>query len=123
MATPDDFIWLIRLDQLPPDQGVRLKAAGKELAVFRLSDPAGVYAIDNACPQADGSLAAGDVLPGGVIRCPWQAWEFRLTDGESADGSVGRFNSHPIEIRGEEAYARLMPQLTYSPISQKNGPR
>ncbi len=109
----DEFVRLIRLDQLPLDQGVFVAVGSRELAVFRLSDPAGVYAIDNSCPHAGGNLSAGDLLKGGVIRCPWHAWKFRLCDGRSADGSVSWVNSYPIEIRGEEVYVKLVPRFNF----------
>lgn len=112
-AVQDDFVRLIGLDQLPLNEGVRVEAGGKELAVFRLSDPEGVYVIDNACPHAGGSLSAGDILNGHVVRCPWHAWKFRLCDGQSADGTPARVNSYPVEIRGEEVYVKLVPKLSF----------
>ena len=110
-AAPDDFIRLIRLDELPLDQGVCIQIGGRELALFRLSDPPGVYAIDNCCPHAGGNLSEGDLLPGGVIRCAWHAWKFRLCDGQSADGSASGVYSFPIEIRGRDVYVNLVPRL------------
>jgi nitrite reductase (NADH) small subunit len=112
-AGQDDFVRLIGLDQLPLDQGVCVKIADKELAVFRLSNPEGVYVIDNACPHANGNLSVGDILPGGVVRCPWHAWKFRLSDGQSADETRSRVNSYPVEIRGEEVYVKLIPKLSF----------
>ena len=110
----DSFVRLVRLDQLPLDQGVFVECGGKELAVFRLSDPAGVYVIDNACPHASGNLAAGDLLKGGVVRCPWHAWKFRLCDGRSADASVARVRSYAVEIRGDDVYVNLIPRMDFS---------
>ena len=112
MATePNDFIRLIELDRLPLNQGVFIEIGGRELAVFRLSEPAGVYVIDNSCPHAGGNLSAGDLMEGGVIRCPWHAWKFRLCDGKSADGSVANVYSYPVEIRGEDVYVKLVPRF------------
>jgi len=109
----DDFIRLARLDQLPLDEGVFVELGGKELAVFRLTEPPGVYVIDNSCPHASGNLSAGDILEGGVVRCPWHAWKFRLCDGKSADSTVARVNSYPVEIRGEEVFVKLVPKLSF----------
>ena len=107
----DEFVRLIDLNRLPLDQGVFIEAGGRELAVFRLSKPAGVYVIDNSCPHAGGNLSAGDLMPGGVIRCAWHAWKFRLCDGQSADGSAANVYSYPVEIRGEDVYVKLIPRL------------
>lgn len=112
-AGSDDWIPLIRLDQLPLDEGVCVKIEDKELAVFRLSSPEGAYVIDNACPHANGNLSAGDILPDGVVRCPWHAWKFRLSDGHSADGTPARVNSYPVEIRDGQVCVKLIPRLTF----------
>lgn len=110
-AAKDEFVRLIRLDELPLDRGVCIKVGGRELAVFRLSDPAGVYAIQNDCPHAGASLAEGDVLKNGVVCCSWHAWKFRLLDGKSADGGRKHALAFPIEIRGEDVYVRLAPKF------------
>ncbi|MEP0841275.1 MAG: hypothetical protein HRF43_01030, partial [Phycisphaerae bacterium] len=66
-ATPGDgFVRFLRLDQLPLDRGVFVEFGEKELAVFRLSDPPGVFVIDNSCPHASGNLSAGEVREGVV---------------------------------------------------------
>lgn len=114
-STPDDFIPLIALEKLPLDRGVFIEAAGRELAVFRLTDPPGVYVIDNSCPHAGGNLSAGDLVRSGVVRCPWHAWKFHLCDGRSADGSVARVNAYPVEIREDQVYVKLAPK---PPMSQ-----
>lgn len=112
MATEaDSFTRLIELKRLPLDQGVFIEAGGRELAVFRLSDPPGVYAIDNSCPHAGASLAEGDLIEDGIIRCAWHAWKFRLRDGQSADGSASSVYSYPVEIRGDDVYVKLVPRL------------
>ncbi len=100
------FVRLIALEKCPLDLGVFVEAAGRELAVFRLSDPAGVFVIDNACPHASGNLSAGSVKRG-VVTCPWHGWKFHLCDGRSAQGSVARVRSYPVEVRDGEVYACL----------------
>jgi nitrite reductase/ring-hydroxylating ferredoxin subunit len=107
-----DFIRLVRLDQLPMDRGVFIEAGGKELAVFRTAEPPGVYVIDNSCPHASGNLSAGDIRAG-AVRCPWHGWAFRLCDGKSADGGVARVNTYPVEIRGDDVFVKLIPNITF----------
>lgn len=111
----DGFVPLMRLDELPLDQGVKVTTGGRELAVFRLTDPAGVYVIDNACPHASGNLSEGDLLKGGVVRCPWHAWKFRLCDGAAPDGTRARVNAYPVEVRDGTVHVRLTPMLTFWP--------
>jgi nitrite reductase (NADH) small subunit/3-phenylpropionate/trans-cinnamate dioxygenase ferredoxin subunit len=102
----DAFVRLLRLDQCRMDEGVFVEIAGRELAVFRLSHPPAVHVIDNACPHASGNLSAGDVR-NGVVTCPWHAWKFRLCDGRSAQGSVARVRTYPVEIRGDDVYVDM----------------
>lgn len=107
--TADHFVRVARLDQCPIDSGMYVELPDREIALFRMSNPPAVYAIDNACPHASGNLAAGRVIDG-VVRCPWHGWAFRLCDGTSAQGSVACVRSYPVEIRGRDVYVNLSPR-------------
>jgi nitrite reductase (NADH) small subunit/3-phenylpropionate/trans-cinnamate dioxygenase ferredoxin subunit len=98
----------MRLDACRLNEGTFVELAGRELAVFRMTSPPGVYVLDNACPHANGNLAAGRVKDG-IVSCPWHGWRFRLCDGRSAQGSVARARAYPVEIRGEDIYIRFDP--------------
>lgn len=100
------LVHLIALDRCKLDEGVFVEKAGKEFAVFQLSNPPGVYVIDNACPHANGNLSAGDVK-GSVVTCPWHAWKFHVTSGKSAQGSVACVKSYAVEIRDNDVYVKL----------------
>jgi NAD(P)H-dependent nitrite reductase small subunit len=63
----------------------------REVAVFNVE---GVFhAIDNECPHRGGPLAEGE-LEGCLVQCPWHAWQFDLTTGESVtdDLTVARYD-------------------------------
>jgi len=62
--------------------GKYVEIGGFHLAVFRQGDT--FYAMDNTCPHAGGSLAAGHVHDGCAI-CPWHNWAFRLDNGQLRD--------------------------------------
>jgi len=102
----DDLLWVVPLEKCPFDQGVFVEVADRELAVFRMSHPSAVYVIDNACPHANGNLSAGDVQDG-IVCCPWHGWRFHLCNGRSAQGSVVRVRSYPVEVRGGDVYIRI----------------
>lgn len=72
MAGP---IPLVELDALPAGRGLRVCKAGLDLAVFRVGDA--VFAIDDTCPHAGGSLANGR-LHGTRVRCPVHGLMFEL---------------------------------------------
>ena len=69
------LIPLIELDALPQGRGRRVCKAGLDLAVFKVGDA--VYAIDDSCPHAGGSLANGKVQ-GTRVTCPVHGLKFEL---------------------------------------------
>jgi 3-phenylpropionate/trans-cinnamate dioxygenase ferredoxin subunit len=72
MTTP---IPLIELGALPQGRGRRVCKGGLDLAVFRIGDA--VYAIDDSCPHAGGSLSNGE-LQGTRVTCPVHGLKFSL---------------------------------------------
>ena len=66
---------LIELSALPEGRGRRVCKAGLDLAVFRVGDA--VYAIDDSCPHAGGSLSNGK-LQGTRVTCPVHGLKFNL---------------------------------------------
>jgi len=66
---------LIELSALPEGRGRRVCNAGLDLAVFRVGDA--VYAIDDSCPHAGGSLSNGK-LQGTRVTCPVHGLTFNL---------------------------------------------
>ena len=72
MSTP---IPLIELSALPEGRGRRICKTGLDLAVFRIGDA--VYAIDDSCPHAGGSLSNGK-LQGTRVSCPVHGLKFNL---------------------------------------------
>ena len=72
MAT---MIPLIELGALPEGRGRRVCKAGFDLALFRVGDA--VYAIEDSCPHAGGSLSNGK-LQGKRVTCPVHGLKFNL---------------------------------------------
>src|SRR5437868_4621112 len=90
---------LCELDELEDGKGKYVEIDGFELAVFKDGD--GVYAIDNLCPHAGGSMAAGFVERGCAV-CPWHYWAFNLKDGQ-LHGSPGvTLHTYPIRFHERE---------------------
>ena len=79
------------LDAIPDGAGKLLTVAGKEIAVFRTGDH--VFALDNLCPHAGGSLAEG-TFRDGVVTCPLHDWAFDACTGcsvQPAGHAVARY--------------------------------
>ena len=92
------FVELIPLDRCRNNAGVFLECAGRELAVFHLTDPDRVFVIDNACPHAAGNLSGGD-LSGEVVSCPHHHWKFDLSTGLCPDTPQARVRCYPAKVR------------------------
>ncbi|RZL86872.1 MAG: Rieske (2Fe-2S) protein [Variovorax sp.] len=69
------MIPLIEMSALPEGRGRRVCKAGLDLAVFRIGDA--VYAIEDSCPHAGGSLSNGK-LQGARVTCPVHGLKFDL---------------------------------------------
>lgn len=69
------LIPLIDLNALPEGRGRRVCMAGFDLAVFRIDNS--VYAIEDSCPHAGGSLSSGK-LQGKRVTCPVHGLKFNL---------------------------------------------
>ncbi|MCA8922162.1 MAG: Rieske 2Fe-2S domain-containing protein [Planctomycetes bacterium] len=96
------FETVAKLSELPAGRGTVVEAGGYALAVFRAAGE--VYAIDNACPHAEGPLAEGD-LQGSTVYCPWHGWAFDLPSGRCRQGAHVR--SYPTRVVGDEVQVDL----------------
>lgn len=97
---------IIACERCPTNRGVFVEVAGRELAVFRLSDPERFVVLDNSCPHANGNLSGGEVVAG-VVSCPWHHWKFDLGSGVCAHSDAARVQVYPSEIRDGTLFACL----------------
>jgi nitrite reductase/ring-hydroxylating ferredoxin subunit len=73
---------LCDLDELEDGRGKYVEIGGFQIAVFLSGGE--VYAMENTCPHAGGSMASGWVEEGCAV-CPWHSWAFRLDNGQLRD--------------------------------------
>ena len=92
------YVKLLSLDQCRERAGKFVQYDGRELAVFRLSDPDRVIVTDNACPHASGNLSGGEV-EGNIVSCPWHHWAFDLDRGVCTHSDKARILRYSAEIR------------------------
>ena len=69
-------------------------------------DGEGVYAIDDWCPHADGSLHLGEVHPGRVV-CPVHEAVFDLTTGRCLDYFTFDIRAYQAEVRDGRVWVHL----------------
>ena len=86
---------LCNLSDLQPDKGKYVEVDGYRLAVFLNGSQ--VYVIDDVCPHAGGSLAAGPVLDGCAV-CPWHGWAFKLETGRMNGSELITIGTYQVRL-------------------------
>jgi nitrite reductase/ring-hydroxylating ferredoxin subunit len=72
------FMKVADLGALPAGQAMTVQAGGQAIALYNVDGT--VHATSNTCPHRGGPLGDG-TLEGGVITCPWHAFQFDVTTG------------------------------------------
>ncbi|MER6301736.1 Rieske (2Fe-2S) protein [Kitasatospora sp. NPDC001539] len=80
---PADWVALGPVEEFPEGEPVR-RSAG-ELAVVVVRDGDEFHVLADRCAHLSGPLSEGTVVDG-CLRCPWHGSEFRLRDGQVANG-------------------------------------
>ena len=101
------FVRVAALAGIPADRGRPVFVDGKIIAVFRVGDE--VYALDDSCPHAGSSLAAGR-QDGAVIACRGHGLRFdvrtgrmRGIDGYCVKSYPARVVDGSVEVEIEDA--------------------
>jgi len=83
--------------EIPDGEGRAATIEGRRIAIFRT--PAGLYAIDQACPHAGGPLADGIAADCTVI-CPLHERRYSLSDGSPIGHDGPPVITHGVEVIG-----------------------
>jgi nitrite reductase/ring-hydroxylating ferredoxin subunit len=83
--------------------GTTIEVGGKEVAVFNVDGT--FHALANTCPHRGGPLGEGE-LDGCLVTCPWHAWQFDVSTGESVtdDLTVDRYET---KVEGDDVLIAL----------------
>ncbi len=91
------FVRACAASEIAPGTGKTVTVEGKELALFNID---GTFrAIDNECPHRGGPLGEGDV-EGCLVTCPWHAWQFDVTTGESVTDDM-KVATYETKLEGD----------------------
>lgn len=90
-----DFIEIAHLDQIPDGSGAPFKAAGREVALFKVG--LDICAIADTCPHAGGSLGLGR-LDGKIVTCPVHGMKFDVTTGCFSGTSEFGVAAYPVKV-------------------------
>jgi len=88
-----------KISEIPENGSIIVMVEERKVALFKVDGK--VYAMDNTCPHAGGSLGEGH-LDGSYVTCPWHAWQFNVTTGDCVTVPQDRIRSYPVEIQGED---------------------
>jgi ferredoxin-nitrite reductase len=88
-------------------QGLLVQLSGQEVALFRLGSD--IFAIDNTCPHAGGSLAEGTVTDG-CVTCPLHGWKFDVRTGDGISPAMSRVASYATKIVDGKIMVQAAPR-------------
>lgn len=106
---------LFELDRLIGSDRAVVKAAGRQIAVFRTER--GLYACNNRCPHEGYPLKEGSISDGCVLTCNWHNWKFDLESGETLVGGDS-LRRYPVEVRDGAVWADLSEPPAEEQIAQ-----
>ncbi len=89
------WVSLCDVSELHEGTGKYVEIDGFRLAVFLHLGK--IYAIDNMCPHAGGSLSGGIVEDGCVV-CPWHYWRFELATGALKGAPLVTIQTYPTRV-------------------------
>lgn len=92
----DEYVPVLRVEDLAPGHGRTVKIGGKTIAVFNVRGH--FFAINNICPHQGGPLVKGK-LKGYVVSCPWHDLQFDVRNGFGADGGGQCVASYKVRTR------------------------
>eukprot|EP00042_Codosiga_hollandica_P035908 m.269667 g.269667 ORF g.269667 m.269667 type:complete len:479 (+) comp54748_c0_seq1:1082-2518(+) len=72
---PNGWFGIAQSHEVPVGTSKQVTALGLELAVFRTEDGE-VAILDAYCPHLGANLAAGGIVKGNTISCPFHGWQF-----------------------------------------------
>ncbi len=96
---------LCELSELKEGEGKYVEIGGFQLAVFLSQGTP--YVMDNTCPHAGGSMAAGYVQ-NGCAHCPWHHWGFSLADGKMPGAPGVALTNYPTRVLERENLPALV---------------
>ena len=91
--------------ELQPGQVLGRTINNKQIAIFYVDGK--IYAIDDTCTHAGGSLSEGEVN-GTTVTCPWHGATFDITTGAAtgAPASEG-VKGYKVVVEGDEVKVEI----------------
>ncbi|AWV89051.1 Rieske (2Fe-2S) protein [Bradymonas sediminis] len=93
------FFKVLKDSALEEGEGKVVRAGLKKIALFRRN--AEIFAIQDFCPHAGGSLGSGE-FANGVVKCPRHGWGFDVATGACLTNSIYEARCYPTRL--EDGY-------------------
>jgi 3-phenylpropionate/trans-cinnamate dioxygenase ferredoxin subunit len=74
----EEFVEVMRVEQLPPGRGTTVTVRGKDVALFNVDGT--IYAMEDSCLHQGLSLGTSQV-EGKVVTCRGHGWRYDVTTG------------------------------------------
>ena len=93
-----DFVEAASLEEVPPGGSATVTIAGKQVALFNVNGT--VYATDDTCLHAGGSLGSMGKLEGKTVTCRLHGWKYDVTTGNMPLAPGMAVGCYPVKIIG-----------------------
>jgi nitrite reductase (NADH) small subunit len=104
VTPPEGFEVVMHKDALAPGDVVELIAGGMAIAVCNVDGE--FFAMDNACPHAEGPLGEGS-MDGSVLTCPYHGWSFDVKTGACQTNADTSLTTYAVAVEGDAVCVRL----------------
>lgn len=95
---------LARIDELPEGSLLEVLDGDKAYALCNVAGQ--VRAMWGICPHHGGPLGQG-AFDGGVVTCPWHAWEFDSANGECVFNRDLKIPTYPVRVEAGDILVDL----------------
>jgi nitrite reductase/ring-hydroxylating ferredoxin subunit len=95
VTPPEGYEVVLHKDALEKGRIIEIIIAGKAIAVANVEGS--FYAINNACPHAEGPLGEGG-MDGTLVTCPYHGWQFDVTDGSCKTNPYSKVQTYPVQV-------------------------
>ena len=100
-----EYVQVMSAAELPPGRAVERLVEGRPVALYNVDGR--FYATSNLCLHRGGPLGQGQ-LDGPVIMCPWHAWTFDVTTGESTVSPELRLPCHAVKVEDGQILVEIL---------------
>ena len=104
VTPPEGYEVVLHREGLLPGEITEVIIAGTAIAVANVEGT--FYAIQNACPHADGPLGEGK-LEGLLVTCPYHGWQFDVSTGDCLVKPEAKIQTYAVAIEGEAVCVKL----------------